>query len=333
MTNIFKQIVSEILAADHIVITSHKGPDGDSIGCSLGLYHFIKKLNRRVVVCHPDVAPDFLRWMEGGDDIIAFENEPEKVKVELDSADLLFCLDYNSPDRVGKDMQDLLVSAQGKKIMIDHHPFPADFCDIVVSDTACCSTSQLIFELIDQSVNVEKLDNRIGTPLYLGIMTDTGSFRFPSVTARTHEVIATLLKAGVRHSDVHENVYDSNTLDRLQLRGYAVAEKFEKIPGFPVALISLTKEDLERFHYKKGDTEGLVNVALSIDGIKAAAFFMEREGEIKISFRSKGDYYVNELAMQHFSGGGHKYAAGGMSLESLNVTIERFKKLVPEYFA
>jgi len=333
MTNIFKQIVSEILDADHIVITSHKGPDGDSIGCSLGLYHFIKKLNKQVVICHPDVAPDFLRWLEASDEIIAFENEPEKVKGELESADLIFCLDYNSPDRVGKDMQEFLIQAQGKKIMIDHHPFPADFCDMVVSDTACCSTSQLIFELIDQSVNVDKLDERIGTPLYLGIMTDTGSFRFPSVTARTHEVIATLLKAGVRHSDVHEKVYDSNTLDRLQLRGYAVAEKFEKIPGYPVAFISLTQEDLERFHYKKGDTEGLVNVALSIDGIKAAAFFMERDGEIKISFRSKGDFYVNELAMQHFSGGGHKYAAGGMSLEPLNKTIERFKNLVPDYFA
>jgi phosphoesterase RecJ-like protein len=333
MTDIFKRIVSEIRDANKIVITSHKGPDGDSIGCSLGLYHFIKKNNREVSICHPDVAPEFLQWLNGSEDIIAFENQPETVIEKLNSADLIFCLDYNSPERVGKDMQQWLLNAPGKKVMIDHHPFPADFCDIVVSDTTCCSTSQLIFELIDQSVNLELLDENIGTPLYLGIMTDTGSFRFPSVTARTHEVISTLLKVGVKHSDVHEKVYDSNTLDRLQLRGYAVAEKFEKISEFPVALISLTKEELERFHYKKGDTEGLVNVALSVDGIKAAAFFVERDGEIKISFRSKGDFFVNELAMQHFSGGGHKYAAGGMSLDSLNDTITRFKKLVPAYFS
>lgn len=333
MTDIFKQIVSEIREAKHIVITSHKGPDGDSIGCSLGLYYFIKKLNRKVSVCHPDMAPEFLQWLHGSEEIISFENDPQNVQHLLSEADLIFCLDYNSPERVGKEMSELLLAAKGKKVMIDHHPYPADFCQIVVSDTACCSTSQLIFELIDQSVNVDKLDENIGTPLYLGIMTDTGSFRFPSVTSRTHEVISILLKAGVKHSDVHEKVYDSNTLDRLQLRGFAVAEKFEKIPGLPVALISLTKEELERFHYKKGDTEGLVNVALSVDGIKAAAFFVERDGEVKISFRSKGEYFVNELAMQHFSGGGHKYAAGGMSLDSLNDTIIRFKKLVPEFFS
>ncbi len=333
MTDIFKQIVSEIREAKHIVITSHKGPDGDSIGCSLGLYYFIKKLNRKVSVCHPDMAPEFLQWLHGSEEIFSFENDPQNVQHLLSEADLIFCLDYNSPERVGKEMSELLLAAKGKKVMIDHHPYPADFCQIVVSDTACCSTSQLIFELIDQSVNVDKLDENIGTPLYLGIMTDTGSFRFPSVTSRTHEVISTLLKAGVKHSDVHEKVYDSNTLDRLQLRGFAVAEKFEKIPGLPVALISLTKEELERFHYKKGDTEGLVNVALSVDGIKAAAFFVERDGEVKISFRSKGEYFVNELAMQHFSGGGHKYAAGGMSLDSLSDTIIRFKKLVPEFFS
>lgn len=333
MLEIFKQIESEILKAKKIAIISHKGPDGDSIGSSLGLFHFIKKLGKEVSVCHPDAAPEFLQWLNGYDAIVIFDSSPSSAISILCQADLIFCLDFNSPDRVGEEMQQIILKSSAKKILIDHHPYPVSFCEINVSDTNCCSTSQLIYELIDQSVNVEILDETIGTPLYLGIMTDSGSFRFPSVNARTHEVIAELIRRGVNHSIIHEKVYDSNTLDRLQLRGFAIAEKFERLGDHPVAIISLNKDELERFRYKKGDTEGLVNVALSVSGIKVAAFFLERDGEIKISFRSKGDYFVNDIAMQHFSGGGHKYAAGGMSVDSLNETINRFKKLVPKYFS
>jgi phosphoesterase RecJ-like protein len=333
MTDIFKRVVSEIEDADSIVITSHKGPDGDSIGCSLGLFHFIEKLGKRVSICHPDAAPYFLTWLNGSSQIVDFEHNSSLVANLISNADLIFCLDYNSADRVGTEMKNLILDATAKKVMIDHHPYPEDFCDLVISDMDCCSTSQLIFELIDQSVNVNMLDENIATPLYLGIMTDTGSFRFPSVTSRTHEVIAELIRRGVNHSMVHEKVYDSNTLDRLQLRGYAVAEKFQKLGDYPVAMISLTTEELERFHYKKGDTEGLVNVALSVEGVKVAAFFMERDGEVKISFRSKGSFFVNELAKHHFSGGGHKYAAGGVSSDSMEITLARFRDLVPNYFS
>lgn len=333
MTSIFKQIYSQIKDSESIVITSHRGPDGDSIGCSLGLFHFIKELGKNVSICHPDVAPDFLRWLDGSSEILDFETDSHTVTHLINHADLIFCLDYNSPERVGSEMKSLILDASAKRIMIDHHPHPVNFCDIVVSDTNCCSTSQLIFELIDQSVGAEIVDVSIGTPIYLGIMTDTGSFRFPSVSARTHHIIAQLINSGVDHSMVHEKVYDSNTLDRLQLRGYAVAVKFQKLDNYPVALISLNREELERFHYRKGDTEGLVNLALSVEGIKVAAFFMERDDEVKISFRSKGTFFVNDLAMTYFSGGGHKYAAGGISRDSLDVTITRFKNLVPEYFS
>jgi bifunctional oligoribonuclease and PAP phosphatase NrnA len=331
-TNTFKAIVTAIKEAKNIVITSHKSPDGDSIGSSLALYHFIGALGKSSVVCHPDKAPNFLLWVEGALDIVSYEEQQDEVIQKMRDADLIFCLDYNSADRVGKDMQTLLEQASAKKIMIDHHMHPADFCEIIVSETSVCSTSQLIFELIAQSGNSELLNESIGVPIYLGIMTDTGSFRFPSVQARTHEILAALIRTGIKHFEIHEKVYDTNTVDRLQLRGYALSEKLELIENYPVALISVTEEELNRFHYQKGDTEGLVNVALSVDSIKVAAFFAEKDGAVKISFRSKGDYFVNELANDHFEGGGHKYAAGGISFDSLENTINKFKSLIPTYF-
>lgn len=330
--NTYKAIVTAIQEAKNIVITSHKSPDGDSVGSSLALYHFIHALGKSSVVCHPDKAPNFLLWVEGALDILSFEEQQDEVIQKMHDADLIFCLDYNSADRVGKDMQPLLEQASAKKIMIDHHMHPADFCAIIVSETSVCSTSQLIYELIDQSGNKALLNEHIGVPIYLGIMTDTGSFRFPSVQARTHEILAELIRTGIKHYEIHEKVYDTNTVDRLQLRGYALSEKLELIENYPVALISVTEEELNRFHYQKGDTEGLVNVALSVDSIKVAAFFAEKDGAVKISFRSKGDYYVNELANDHFEGGGHKYAAGGISFDSLENTINKFKSLMPTYF-
>lgn len=331
--NEYNAILNEIENANNIVITSHKGPDGDSIGSSLGLYHFLLNLGKQVTVVHPDLGPGFLMWLAGAHDIVIFDDHKEKAIELLEQADLIFCLDYNSSDRVGRDMEPFLLAANAKKIMIDHHMHPADFCSIVVSETTVCSTSQLIFELIDQTDNIVHLDEKVGTPIYLGIMTDTGSFRFPSVQPRTHEILAAIIRAGVKHYEIHEKVFDTNTIDRLQLRGYAISEKLEILKDFPVAIISLTESELTRFNYQKGDTDGLVNVALSIDGIKVAAFFSEKDGQIKISFRSKGDYFVNILASEHFEGGGHKYASGGVSFSPLQEAINKFKSVVPSYFA
>jgi phosphoesterase RecJ-like protein len=299
----------------------------------LALYHFIEKLGKKSVVCHPDEAPLYLTWVAGAHDIVLFDSQRDKAIELLANADLIFCLDFNSPDRVGKEMEPYLKQSNAKKIMIDHHMHPADFCDIVVSETSVCSTSQLIYELVEQSGNKMLLDETIGTPIYMGIMTDTGSFRYPSTHARTHEILAALINAGVKNYLIHEKVFDTNTVDRLQLRGYVIAERLELIKDYPIAIMSVSEEELNRFHYAKGDTDGLVNVALSIAGIQVAAFFAEKDGVIKISFRSKGDYFVNVLAMEHFEGGGHKYAAGGVSSDSLSATITKFKSLIPEYFS
>lgn len=330
--NIYKEIEAEIQAAAHIVITAHKSADGDSVGSSLGLLHFIEKLGKKAVVCHPDKAPDFLYWLDTSAIILMDENRKE-VTAQMKKADLIFCLDYNATNRVGPDMQVLLEEATAKKIMIDHHLNPEDFAALTISDTSASSTSQLIVDLIDQSGHSALLDEKIGTPLYLGILTDTGSFRFNSVKPRTHEVLAKLLTAGVQHHLVHEQLNDTNTESRLRLQGYAMSEKLEILYDHNVAIISLSKEELAKYNYKKGDTDNLANSVLSIKGMKAAIVFTERDGIMKISFRSKGtENPVNVLAQEHFDGGGHANASGGKSDLTVEETLEKLKALIPQYF-
>ena len=285
--NIYKEIESEIKNASNIIITSHKSADGDSIGCSLGLLHFIEKLGKKATICHPDPAPSFLYWLDSSP-IVLMTEDPENVTSLMEGADLIFCLDYNATNRVGNDMQALLEAATCKKVMIDHHLNPEDFPTLAVSETTASSTSQLIVELIEQSGNIDLLDEKIGTPLYLGILTDTGSFRFSSVMPRTHEILAKLLAGGVQHHLVHEQLGDNNTETRLRLQGYAMSEKLEVMADYKVCIISLTKEELARLSYVKGDTDNLANLCLSIKGMKAAIVFTERDGIMKISFRSKG---------------------------------------------
>ena len=330
--NIYKQIEAEIQAASDIVITAHKSADGDSIGSSLGLFHFIEKLGKKAIICHPDKAPDFLYWLDTTN-ILLMEENPEEVTTAIKKADLIFCLDYNAISRVGPEMQVLLEEATGKKIMIDHHLNPEEFPAITLSETTASSTSQLIVDLIEHSGHLDMLDEKIGTPLYLGILTDTGSFRFNSVKPRTHEVLAKILRAGVEHHLIHEKLNDNNTESRLRLQGYAMSEKLEILYDYNVAIISLSKEELAKYNYKKGDTDSLANLVLSIKGMKAAIVFTERDGIMKISFRSKGaENPVNLLAKEHFNGGGHANASGGMSDLTVTETLEKLKGLIPEYF-
>ena len=330
--NIYKQIEAEIQAASYIVITAHKSADGDSIGSSLGLLHFIEKLGKKAIICHPDKAPDFLYWLDTTN-ILLMEDNPEEVAIEIKKADLIFCLDYNAISRVGPEMQVLLDEATGKKIMIDHHLNPEEFPAITLSETTASSTSQLIVDLIEHSGHLDLLDEKIGTPLYFGVLTDTGSFRFNSVRPRTHEVLAKILAAGVEHHLIHEKLNDNNTESRLRLQGYAMSEKLEVLYDYNVAIISLSKEELAKYNYKKGDTDSLANLVLSIKGMKAAIVFTERDGIMKISFRSKGlENPVNLLAKEHFNGGGHANASGGMSDLSVTETLEKLKELIPRYF-
>jgi len=331
--NINEQIVAEIKAASNIVITSHKSADGDSVGSSLGLLNFIEKLGKTATVCHPDAAPKFLYWLDTSAFLLMTDQKEEIVSV-FEKADLVFCLDYNATNRIGPDMQVLLEAVTCKKVMIDHHLNPEDFSTLMVSEPKASSTSELIVELIEQSGNGTLLDEKIGTPLYLGILTDTGSFRFSSTAPRTHEVLGKLLAGGVVHHLIHEKLSDNNTVSRLRLQGYAMCEKLEVMEDYMVAIISLSKEELAKYNYQKGDTDNLANQALSIKGMRAAIVFTERDGIMKISFRSKGEENpVNILAGENFNGGGHANASGGMSELTVTETLDKIKGLIPQYFS
>jgi phosphoesterase RecJ-like protein len=264
--------------AKNVVITAHRSPDGDSIGSSLALFHYLRSKNYAVKVCMPDPCPYFLNWLSGSEEILNTEEHFNEVRDAVQEADVIFCLDFNDLSRVGKTMQEFLVDSTSFKIMIDHHLHPSEEFDLVFSDVTACSTAQLIYDFVTAMGDEKILPVESGYGIYCGIMTDTGSFRFPSTTARTHEILAALIRLGVKHYEVHENIYDTNTLDRLKLRGYAINEKMELLDEQKTTIIALTKSELERYNYRKGDTEGLVNVGLSIEGITRSIFLLEGEG-------------------------------------------------------
>lgn len=317
---------SLVAAAGEIVITTHKSPDGDAIGSSLGLYHILKGLGKAVTVIIPDQAPDFLRWMEGFDSVVIFSEQKELAVQCVAHAGLIFSLDYNHLSRTGKEMEEVLRAASAPFILIDHHQQPEDYARVCYSNTKACSTAEMIFQYADQCGWKSQVNLDAAECIYCGIMTDSGSFRFPNVTPETHHIVAELMTLGLDHARVHREVYDTNLQDRLRLTGYALNEKLEVIPECAAALISLTLEELKRFNYRPGDTEGLVNQALSIKGIKMAAFFREGSNEVKVSLRSKGTFDVNQFARKSWNGGGHMNAAGGSTTESIDAAIARFKQ-------
>lgn len=323
--------IKKILAdSQSIVITTHKSPDGDAIGSSLALFHYLKKNNKEVVVIVPDAFPDFLNWMSKSDEIVYYDSQSEIADKYIAKADLIFSLDYNALNRIG-NLGEVIGVSSAKKIVIDHHQDPQEFADHYFVDVECCSTAQLVYEFIDKLNDLEKLDKVIGECIYCGIMTDTGSFRYPSTTSKTHQIIAHLIDLGVNGSEIHQAVYDTYSEDRLRLLGYALTEKMKVFSGLNVAYISLSQEELNKFNFKKGDTEGLVNYPLSINGIKMAVLLTEKEGAVNFSFRSKGDFYVNKIANQYFNGGGHIYAAGGRLETTLEEAIKQLESVIEQY--
>jgi len=332
MHDSYQKIIQCMLDSDRIVITGHQSPDGDSIGSSLGLYRFLKKLGKEVTICHPDSIPSVFLWLEDIDQVIFCENKPLVVQEKIEQADLLICLDYNSFSRVGEKMQSMLEQFNQQIILIDHHINPTICANLSLCDPTCCSTSQLIYEVIRYSDQKSVLDAYIVSPLYMGMVTDTGSFRYDSVSAKTHLYVSEMLELGVKHHVIHERIFDNTTIDKLNLWAYATSEKLQIVYHKKIALISLTKKELNRFNFQRGDTEGLVNLVLSIYGIKVAVLLTEQHKTIRLSFRSKEDWMVNELAREHFSGGGHKFASGGISLLSMNDTIRHLKQQFTTYF-
>lgn len=314
-----------------IVIVPHKNPDGDAIGSTLGLYHYLLKGNHDVTVISPNDYPEFLKWIPGENTILKHDSQTEICDLKINEANIIFTLDFNALHRAGH-METVLSGSTAIKIMIDHHQSPDDYARYVFSDVSMSSTCEMVYHFIDMLGDTDKVDMPIATCLYVGIMTDTGSFRFRSTTSRTHEIIAHLIEKGADNTSIHGHIYDSNSYNRLQLLGCAL-NNLKVIPEWRTAYITLSQAELQKYDYKKGDTEGVVNYGLSLDGIVLAAIFIEdrQEGIIKISLRSKGDFSVNELSRAHFNGGGHTNAAGGKSHLSLQKTVEKFISILPSY--
>ncbi|MBU2949411.1 bifunctional oligoribonuclease/PAP phosphatase NrnA [Tamlana agarivorans] len=323
-----KQLLS---SPKKIVIVPHKNPDGDAIGSTLGLYHYLLKNNHQAQVIVPNDYPTFLKWVPGNDSILIHDAQTTSCNALINDADIIFTLDFNAFHRTG-NMESVLAESRAMKIMIDHHQAPDNYATYMYSDVRMSSTCEMVYHFIDFLGDQSLIDANIAACLYLGIMTDTGSFRFSCTTSTTHRIIANLIEKGADNSSIHNNVYDTNSFERLQLLGCALTN-LKIIPESRAAYITLSQDELNRYNYKKGDTEGIVNYALSLDGIVLAAIFIEdrQEGIIKISLRSKGDFSVNELSRAHFNGGGHTNAAGGRSEVSLIKTVEKFISILPSY--
>lgn len=314
-----------------IVVTSHYNPDGDAVGSAMAMYHVLKQLNDSVEVIFPNSFPEFLRWIQESEKSLFFEqNQVESYKI-INSADLIFCLDYNALDRLG-EMEEALRNAGGIKILIDHHPNPnrKEF-NYIYHDTSASSTAELVFGFL-QLFNLGHLITRqVAESLYTGIITDTGSLSFNCNKAETYHIIAELVDRGVDCELLHRMIYDNFSERRMRLLGYALYQKMEVIQDYRTAIIPLTLSELEQFQYQQGDTEGVVNYPLSIKTINLSILLTQRKDRIRLSFRSKGNFPANDIASKYFEGGGHRNAAGGDSFVTIEETIKKIKEILPLY--
>ncbi|NDW08134.1 bifunctional oligoribonuclease/PAP phosphatase NrnA [Dysgonomonas sp. 520] len=315
---------------DKIVIVTHVSPDGDAIGSALGLCHYLTDLGNDVTVIVPNSFPNFLRWLKGAKDILIYEKYAEFANKLIAEADLIFCLDFNILKRIG-DMGLSVEASKAKKVLIDHHPDPANFCDVTISYPQISSTSELIFRLICRMGDFEQMSKESADAIYTGMMTDTGGFSYNSNNPEIYYIIGELLKKGINKDQIYSNVYHSYTEDRFRMMGYALSEKMKVFHDCKSALITLTKEEQQRFKAQKGDTEGFANLPLNIKDIVFSAFMREDEGMIKLSFRSQGDFPCNTFSSQYFNGGGHLNAAGGEFFGSMQDAIDRFEKALPKF--
>ncbi len=317
-------------APKKVVITTHHRPDGDAMGSALAMYNYLHLKGHDLKLISPSDYPEFLHWLPGNPDVINYEEHPERSKTFVEEADVIFCLDFNDLKRIDR-MEEVIRKSKAIRILIDHHLYPEQDFAHLFSYPSASSTCELIYQFIQAMGDLELIDKSIAECIYCGIMTDTNSFRYSSMSAETHRIIAFLMEAGAENHRIHERVYDSNTENRLRLVGYSLKEKLVIINKYRTAYISLSEAELKMFNFRPGDTEGLVNYALSIEGIVLAAFFSEKDGLIKISFRSKGDFSVQELSSVHFSGGGHRNASGGTMKSSIEAAVEKFLSLLPMY--
>lgn len=316
-------------APKKIVVTMHQRPDADAMGASLAISDYLKQKGHTVDVISPTSYPDFLKWMPGSKTVTVFEEAKDLVAKKLDEAEILFCLDFNALSRT-KDLAPLLGKMDAIKVLIDHHLEPEKLFNYGISDVSAASTALLVYEFVIAMGDERLITIDMAQCIYAGTMTDTGSFRFPATSQRVHQMVANLMKIGLDHEPIHQAIYDNYLENRLRFIGHALLNRMEVFYPYNAAIIAIPHSDIQRFGLKTGDTEGLVNYPLSIQGIRFAALIIDRKEEIRISFRSKGNFDVNLFARKYFDGGGHMNAAGGRSSDSLEQTVERFKKALED---
>jgi bifunctional oligoribonuclease and PAP phosphatase NrnA len=326
----FRELIS---TPKNIVITTHFKPDADALGSSLGLAGYLKKKGHTVTVITPSDYPKFITWMAGNEEVINYEDYKNRGKNNrlIANADIIFCLDFSVLARI-EAMADVVRKSQAVKVMIDHHTFPEDFAQFTYHDAKAAATAQLIFQLVELLGDKALLDIPICECLYAGIMTDTGSFRHPSTTPEVHRIAADIMELGVNTNLIHRRIYDSSTVERMKFLGFVLSEKLVILPEYRVAYFTVTEEELKRFNSQTGDTEGVVNYGLQIEGIVMSIIIVDRPEAVKMSFRSVEEFAVNQLASKHFNGGGHKNASGGKTTGiGLQATVDKLLSILPEY--
>lgn len=314
-----------------IVITTHRNPDGDAMGASLALFHYFNEMGHTVRVIAPSEHPDFLAWMPGASEILIFDVHTEQGTEWLQRADMIFALDYNDLERVDK-MGEVIAPLSCPKVLIDHHLYPEPFADYVLSDTDASSTCELVYDFLGMMGHLGRIDLRIADCLFTGILTDTGSFKY-STSSKLFRIVADLIDRGVDDVRLQDLIFNSMDEKHLRLLGHCLYNRLEILDEYYTGIITLTKEDYEKYNISRGDTEGIVNFLLKLKNVKLAAFIHEQPTITKLSLRSKGEFSVQEIAKLHFKGGGHKNASGGSSYRGLKATVKEFKALLPKYKA
>lgn len=315
---------------EKIVIVTHVSPDGDAMGSSLGLYHFLISQNKTVNIIVPNAFPEFLKWMPGAKNITLYDQQKENADKLIADADMICCLDFNGLKRI-EEVGNTVKEAKARKVMVDHHPFPDDFCSIVMSHPEISSTSELVFRLITRLGYFDEITKEGAECIYTGMMTDTGSFTYNSNSQEIYFIISQLISKGIDKDDINRNVYNTYSESRLRLMGYVLHSKMKVYPECHAAMMSLTQDELKEFNYVKGDSEGFVNIPLSIKDVKFSVFFREDTDMIKVSLRSVGEFPCNQFASEFFSGGGHLNASGGEFYGTMQQAIEIFEQALEKY--
>ncbi len=324
--------IKKLLATNpgNLVVVPHENPDGDAIGAAIGLSEVLRNFGHQVNIIAPNDYPDFFKWFSSGIEVVLYDKEKSRAKRILKNASVLICVDFNEPRRAGR-MEKHLTGFSGPSLLIDHHPDPASFTDHIISEIQYSSTAELVYDVLKETGLESYLTMEAAEALFTGIMTDTGSFSHNISRPNLFRVVAALMEWGIAAEKIHSNVFHNFSPQRMKLLGHCLNKKMEIFPEYRAALISISKRELEEFNFKPGDTEGFVNYPLSVNNIVFSALFIEKEEKIKASFRSKGDFPVNEFSRKHFGGGGHRNAAGGEDNGTLEATIDKFRQLLPEY--